>query len=705
MKKKLLVLVSALALSFSLFACGKDTTQPEEPEEKVIDLNSVSSLYEPSEDEIIMDNVAMGHVDGVLIIFFTKEATDEQIIEVIESVDGELIGKELSLNEYQIRIADADLEKLEKTAEKILENSCVLDAKVDRIYALTQGMTTTNDPWLESGEFDILDWDEKNPSGNNWWLEATKVPSAWDYSEYFSTINVGIVDDGIDIDHEDLAGVNIEILNPELCDDGSDHGTHVTGIMMAEANNGIGIAGVLSNVNGYFVDVYANAEQEANYVAMTDMLQGIADCCEKVGHDEKIVVNLSSGLMYTGVDFVQSIISADAAQDAMSMIALMLYNDYQNFIIVQAAGNDAVDSFMCNGFFASMDEDNVDAFLASHPAYASCMTTEDIMGSVMVVAAVEKPYGGEYYLTYFSNYGHTITVAAPGSAIYSTVVAEGPNGAYDSMSGTSMAAPLAASITAMAWSVNQDLKPAEIKQIIIDSATVPVYPGTSGDTAECYYMIDAEAAVEAVLNYTGIDAEIVDDDDDIIDDEDDDDFWASFWDAFWGDDEETDDPEDDVTMEFEDIPLYYADGYSFDVSIDIRDMLISDASNTYSYDVIAEPLILIDVNGTMQVGCLKDDKLRIFGYTDELVSQKFEMTFTDGSVSTGTMTTDYDGNVTFTYDHGAEDVLYFAFDFDYDYMYILGTNGFIVAEFEYDDIDDVLYLDLSDSKRYEDDAF
>ena len=47
-----------------------------------------------------------------------------------------------------------------------------------------------------------------------------------DYSDYFSTINVGIVDDGIDIDHEDLKGMNIEILNPDLCDDGENHGRH-----------------------------------------------------------------------------------------------------------------------------------------------------------------------------------------------------------------------------------------------------------------------------------------------------------------------------------------------------------------------------------------------------------------------------------------------------------------------------------------------
>lgn len=478
--------------------------EPEEKEKKEVDLNSVSSLYVAGEDEIVMDNAGMGHVKEELIIFFTKDATDEQIIEVIESVDGELIGKELKFNEYQIRIEGADLAKLEELASSLLENSCVLDTKLDRIYSITTNLTTTNDPWVEDGDSDFLDWNENNPSGNNWWLEATRVPSAWDYSDYFSTINVGIIDDGLDVDHEDIVGMNIEVLNPELCDDGSGHGTHVTGIMMAEANNGVGIAGVLSNVNGYFVDIYSNEEQQENYVTMVGMLDGVFDCCKNVGPDEKIVINISSGLNNFGIEILQSYLANNTAEDAISTIALMLYYDYQNFIIVQAAGNEGLDASTSNGWFSSVDEEKVANYLENHPSYAAYMTVDDIMGSIMVVAAVDEPSNGSYSLTSFSNYGHTVTLAAPGANIYSTVVANGEGGSYEAYWGTSMAAPLAASITALAWSANQDLKPAELKQLIIDSMTVPVYSVSENDTEGYYYMIDAEAAVEAVLNYSGV---------------------------------------------------------------------------------------------------------------------------------------------------------------------------------------------------------
>ena len=41
---------------------------------------------------------------------------------------------------------------------------------------------------------------------SNWWIKATDVDKAWDYDEYFSDIDVGIVDTGFDPTHEDLEG-------------------------------------------------------------------------------------------------------------------------------------------------------------------------------------------------------------------------------------------------------------------------------------------------------------------------------------------------------------------------------------------------------------------------------------------------------------------------------------------------------------------
>ena len=73
-----IIVVLGVVLGVLIYLQGKG--EEEEPEKKGIDLDSVSELQEPDEDDVIMDNSVMGHVDGELIIYFTKEATDEEII-------------------------------------------------------------------------------------------------------------------------------------------------------------------------------------------------------------------------------------------------------------------------------------------------------------------------------------------------------------------------------------------------------------------------------------------------------------------------------------------------------------------------------------------------------------------------------------------------------------------------------------------------
>jgi subtilisin family serine protease len=77
----------------------------------------------------------------------------------------------------------------------------------------------------------------------------------------------------------------------------------------------------------------------------------------------------------------------------------------------------------------------------------------DIPG-VMAVAA--STVDGR--LADFSGYGTWVKIAAPGAHVISTV----PGGGYASWSGTSMATPLAAGVTALVWSARPALTPAQV---------------------------------------------------------------------------------------------------------------------------------------------------------------------------------------------------------------------------------------------------
>jgi subtilisin family serine protease len=80
------------------------------------------------------------------------------------------------------------------------------------------------------------------------YLSAIKAPEAWDKSLGAGVV-IGLVDSGVDLDHEDLA----DNILPGGWDFGDDddypgdelgHGTQVCGVMAAVQNNGLGISGV-----------------------------------------------------------------------------------------------------------------------------------------------------------------------------------------------------------------------------------------------------------------------------------------------------------------------------------------------------------------------------------------------------------------------------------------------------------------------------
>ena len=74
---------------------------------------------------------------------------------------------------------------------------------------------------------------------------------------------------------------------------------------------------------------------------------------------------------------------------------------------------------------------------------------------------------GKKVVAPFSNYGQTtVDVFAPGVEIYSTI----PDNKYTNESGTSMAAPSATGVAALLLQYFPDLKPQELKDVLIKTA-------------------------------------------------------------------------------------------------------------------------------------------------------------------------------------------------------------------------------------------
>ncbi|WP_344222436.1 S8 family serine peptidase [Kribbella sancticallisti] len=231
-------------------------------------------------------------------------------------------------------------------------------------------------------------------------LTTARVPQAWDVSKTTGNQIVAVLDTGVDAGHPDLVGrlvpgYNATSPNRGPIDDHG-HGTMTLGIIAANANNGVGVAGVGWTTKAMPVKVLASDGSGWD----ADIAEGIDWA---VAHGAK-VINLSLG--GPGFDGVL----ADAVKRAYD----------KGVVVVAAAGNDG------NG---------VPQYPAAFP-------------EVIAVGAT-NPTGA---LTDFSTFGDWVDIAAPGWDILTTgprALTEPGYEPYRFCTGTSCSAPIVAGVAAL----------------------------------------------------------------------------------------------------------------------------------------------------------------------------------------------------------------------------------------------------------------
>ena len=281
--------------------------------------------------------------------------------------------------------------------------------------------------------------DPDDPSylaGQQWGLEQVRAPQAWFISTGHA-VTVAIVDTGADLTHPDLVGslwVNVdEVAGNGLDDDGNGcvddvhgcdfadgdgspvdghgHGTHVAGIVGAETNNGIGVAGMGWGVRVMPVRVL----DDAGSGGVWSVSEGIRYAADNGAR----VINLSLG-GYSG---------GQGLQDAIR------YAQGKGALVIAAAGNDNLS-------------------LPFYPAFY-----DGVVGVAATDNADQKAG--------FSNYGSFVDIAAPGVDIYSTMLRPV---AYKEMSGTSMAAPMVSGLAALIWTRFPSVTASQVAAAIQNSA-------------------------------------------------------------------------------------------------------------------------------------------------------------------------------------------------------------------------------------------
>lgn len=410
------------------------------------------------------------YVPGQVLILYDGDVSEQEIISQQSGTGSEI---SVIFEGSGSTIASAELPEgvsVEEAVEQYGEQDGVLAVTPDYILEMYDADMPSADAAQESDGTDDPEEPAVNDAdfGSQIYLQQIAAEEAWDFyqTNVHEKARVAVLDSGADLDHPDLQNVVNRELSREVLDasgtmgtllgddyilgqntdQGTGHGTHVCGIIAAEANNLQGIAGVgscydNSAVELVVVDVFSGVKT----TSLSFLIRGM----EYVTDLDVDVVNLSLGVKKSQIGD-DSILKA--ACDNMEAAGITL---------VCASGNEGTAD---TGEITEVPGD---------------------YDSTIGVVAVDS----ENNRASFSNYGFCKDIAAPGSEIYSTL----KGGGCGTMSGTSMAAPAVSAAAAMMYALQPDITPAGVKEILKSTSSPSEDP-------QIYNLgvLNCEAALKAV---------------------------------------------------------------------------------------------------------------------------------------------------------------------------------------------------------------
>jgi subtilisin family serine protease len=317
-----------------------------------------------------------------------------------------------------------------------------------------------------------------------WWLDAANFTDAWKIQQVNNAVTVAVIDSGLMVNHPDItanvltkyawdvSNVNDQHqlrTNEGYGGDIAQHGTHVTGIISAVANNSIGIAGGSYNANILPVRVIAadGSSHSSNLVAAYKYV------LDKASTLNVRVINMSLG----------STANADGTYpDVLNAI----WGDYIMKNLIDQA-KDAGIVTVCAG---GNNGDKNGASTASSPKiypgdYENCVSVMWLNSSGALDSRADDNACKD--------------IAAPGVSIYSLQANTTGAAEYVNMSGSSMAAPMVSAAFALLFAADPAATVDEACNAIYNTATsISNKRANSG----CHGALNVAAALTALTGKT-----------------------------------------------------------------------------------------------------------------------------------------------------------------------------------------------------------
>lgn len=320
-----------------------------------------------------------------------------------------------------------------------------------------------------------------------WGLKKSDAARAWSVTRGSRNIVVAVIDTGIDVKHEDIKsnlwhnagetgtdakghdkesnGIDDDnnglvddvygwnfVSNNNKLDDNHGHGTHIAGIIGAEAGNGKGISGIAPEVSLMILKYYDPK------VPGTDNLKNTVASIKYAVKMGANIINYSGG----GTEFSQD--EHDAIVEA----------EKKGILFVAAAGNERSNSDQHHYYPADYGLRNIISVTAIDP-------------STQVLAS--------------SNYGtETVDIAAPGQNILSSL----PGNSYGYMTGTSQATAFVSGAATLVMAHKQSFKAEDVKKYILATGDAQTELATKTKTSRQLNLYKALTILDQGVSASGI---------------------------------------------------------------------------------------------------------------------------------------------------------------------------------------------------------
>lgn len=367
------------------------TVAVEEPAEIIEMIPPLQSRIRSSE------NPTVAPVSQQVTIVFQPDADNAARADYIQQIGGEIVQEIPQLNAVVVNVASNPT-----VIHALPQSPAIINSEPDYIVTALE-----------------IPNDEHYPE--QWGLPLTNAPTAWDSLPVNGTsITIAVIDSGICYNHADLSGRILSngrdyVEDDNVAQDEYGHGCAVAGVIAANGNNTIGIAGVAPNSQIMPLRVL-----DANGAGV---YSDVAAALIYATDNGATVINLSLGAPF----------ASTVLQNAVN------YATSRGVTVVAAAGNSGTEGVY---------------YPAAYPD---------------VIAVGSADANGQR--SSFSSYGAQLDTLAPGRNILSTH----RNGAYSSFNGTSFAAPHVAGLVAIsrATGIELVLSPDSIAHLALAVASSP----------------------------------------------------------------------------------------------------------------------------------------------------------------------------------------------------------------------------------------